>query len=492
MAIPDWNTKKAVIKTLLNFSNDDLVVEFTCKDKNMLEQMRGVSIESLKTHYKYEWKKRTYRLSEGSKYLAFFETLAKFLSCNEQKHGHALAFMDLTNFLSTLPVEDQKKLKEACDQNIFLSLTREIEDSINITLSNNHLSTSLNTKDSSPFFEISVYEPENSLVLLKDGLSKKSIDQSLYYQRPESSELWLSITSDPIYTGTNQCQAALSRLCISEEWRSYIRDQHFSGIVMLAGGGSHLKDCIILNSLIERKIDLEKTATPVIYSFLDVSYFMLIDSGRKLQRKIIEENLENHIILKSIVFDILKFSNKNEFKKFRLQEHGKIAWFLTGGTLGNFDEKQFFTSLKNVVNIGDRLIIGIELASKDINNQYKNELLKKYNNGSVKKLISVPLEAIKSGLKSEDTFDDVAESMEMSVRTEADDCLSQVPNSVSVVASIKTHSYGPINLFKSTRYSEQDLITFANQYHWTFIESHEGIDNSFKQLIFEYQPSSSH
>ena len=487
MAIIDWKLKKEIVRIAFGQIRQNDVPDLVMDANNFDESKYGFAWSSLLDMYGHRFDKERINVGPNSKYRQFFSELSEQLGCDEVVPGTMIIEGSAGEFVKILPNQTKEKLVSALNQGgvqfdfregleaILQEISEPISNEISsVKASELHL---VNGSDNSwyPIF----YTPSETLPTIQDGLACGHIDQSLYYQNTDAVNRWYSITNDEFYTGFDQCKTGLLKLNRNQTWNEFIRSKDFDGIVMLCGGGAHSKDSVLIKALLDVSTQSEKEENKKLkYTLIDRSSAMLELSRTKLEELLDKRKGGEFVEVNALRRDVMGMDGSEP-----VRETGNLAWFITGGTLGNLDEETFFSSVKNVSKKGDLLVVGVGCFDKEYEIDLES-LAKEYERDVVKDLVAVPLSAVWSSLS-------IAESIEealASIQVEAiSDRHSDVPGAVTVVAKMNSKSLGEIILFKSSRYDEAHLIKFASQIGWSHITSIEGLDNSFKQIVFRME-----
>ena len=94
------------------------------------------------------------------------------------------------------------------------------------------------------------------------------------------------------------------------------------------------------------------------------------------------------IEVRSIVADMMALERHGSM----LRGDGKVAWFITGGTLGNVDEPLFFESVASQAKDGDWLVVGAHMV--DDREGFLEDLEEEYRQEEVQKLVKMPLKGV--------------------------------------------------------------------------------------------------
>jgi hypothetical protein len=485
VAIKDWKVKKEIVRIAFGQLRQNDVPDMILDANTFDEEKYGFAWESLLEMYGHRFDKQRINVGPNSKYRVFFSELSEQLGCDEVIPGTSIIEKSASDFVKTLPKTTTENLISALHQGgVQLEFRSAIEALFNVELpivTNDNFvgyeqDLNLIPENIKSWYPI-YYTPNETLPTIQEGIAKGHIDQSLYYQNTDAVTRWFSITNDEFYTGFDQCKTGLLKLSRQQQWIDFTRDADCDGIVMLCGGGAHSKDAVLIKSLLDGFKNREKPASQdkkIRYTLVDRSSAMLEVSRSKIAELLDKRDGHDFIEISALRRDVMSMNGSEP-----VRGNGKLAWFNTGGTLGNLDEAQFFKSLNQAALKDDLLILGVSCV--DDGELDFSALAKEYERDVVKNLVAVPLSVVWSTLN----VDERTETTISSIVVEAiPNELSAVKNSITVVAKLPSETMGEIILFKSSRYNEHSLTDFAKEYGWEHIVSIDGLDGSFKQLMF--------
>jgi hypothetical protein len=484
MAITDWKFKKEIVRIAFGQMRQNDVPDQVMDANNFDECKYGFSWESLLDMYGHRFDKERINVGPKSKYRVFFNELSTQLGCDEVVPGTTIIEGNALDFVKILPSQTRDKLVSAIKQGGVQLEFRDEMSGLLVKLNkptNNELYSNVNQevklystgkKTWYPIF----YTPSDKLPTIKDGLACGHIDQSLYYQNTDAVNRWYSITNDDFYTGFDQCKTGLLKLIRLKEWNDFVNHESCDGIVMLCGGGAHSKDAVLIKSLLDATNQSATNSKRKKYSLVDRSSAMLELSRTKIEELLDKKGGHDSIEVKALRRDVMAMNGSEP-----IRSQGNIAWFNTGGTLGNLDENQFFESLNKVSQQDDLLIVGVNCIdeSGDVD---LVALAKEYESDVVKDLVAVPLSAVWSSLSVDENHEEALASINVEAVANT---YSAVSNAITVVAKLPSKTMGDIILFKSSRYCEPSLIDFALSYQWQHVASIDGLDSTFKQIVFK-------
>jgi len=487
MPIPEWKLKKEIIRIAFGQMRQNDVPDQILDSNNFNEDDYGFAWDNLLEMYGHRFDKQHINVGSNSKYRVFFRELSEQLACNEVVPGTIIIEGDALDFINILPKTTQVKLALALNQGgVQIEFRKSMEGLLRKINEYQEESILDDKQQKLKLFDMThkswypiYYTPSEKLPNIAEGIRRGHIDQSLYYQNTDSVNRWFSITNDEFYTGFDQCKTGLLKLSRLKEWLDFISEANCDGIVMLCGGGAHSKDAVLIKCLLDvikgRKGE-PNNLTKLKYTLIDRSSAMLELSRSKIEELLDKREGHDFIEIKALRRDVMSMNGSEP-----LRGEGSIAWFNTGGTLGNLDEKGFFQSLESVSKVGDLLVLGVGCIDYDLTIDL-SALAKEYERDVVRDLVAVPLSAVWSSLGTEETPEEALSS----IKVEAiPDKHSSIPNAITVVARLPSKTLGDILLFKSSRYCENSLIEFVGSFNWELVVSVDGLDSSFKQMVFK-------
>lgn len=486
MAILDWKLKKEIVRIAFGQMRQNDVPDQVMDAVNFDEEKYGFAWGNLLEMYGHRFDKERINVGPNSKYRIFFNELSEQLGCDEVVPGTTIIEGSAVDFVKTLPLSTRDKLVAAVKhggvqiefRKKLEQLLNHTEQSMNLELVETHdTNVNLYTTIKKTWYPI-FYTPDETLPTIKEGLENGHIDQSLYYQNTDAVNRWFSITNDEFYTGFDQCKTGLLKLNRLKEWLDFISSPDCDGIAMLCGGGAHSKDAVLIKCLLDvsnNKVGNRRQKFK--YTLVDRSSAMLELSRTKIEELLDKKDGHGFIEVKALRRDVMEMNGSEP-----VRNQGKLAWFNTGGTLGNLEEDRFFSSLNQVAKTGDYLVLGVG-CFEDESDLDLVALANEYERDVVKDLVAVPLSAVWGSL----SVDETPEEALSSIKVEAiRDDHSAVPGAITIVAKLPSKSMGEIILFKSSRYNESALIEFAQKYQWEHVASIDGLDATFKQIVFKH------
>jgi len=309
------------------------------------------------------------------------------------------------------------------------------------------------------------------------------IDQKFHYLSLDSAAIWEGIIESRIYQQYEECSAALALLCKDQLWRGFFGDQQVDGAVML-GCGAPSKDIVILESM----ADLAAPNTQLHYAMVDFSNFMLKSSFYKVDKMLRNRGLHGRVALRPIECDFLYLSGTDKFLR---RPDRRVAWIISGGTIGNLNERHFFDSVAAAAAPGDLLVIGAETIVQNSADDTNDELARKYDTPEIRALVEAPMYSVWRELHKDDHD-------QKKLRAALGDIVVKVVdgerNGHSVVKGSRTVEVSmadgrqKIVLATSTRYDEKEFLAFAAGKHFKHGTTVPSPTNpNYKQFVFRFE-----
>jgi hypothetical protein len=328
--------------------------------------------------------------------------------------------------------------------------------------------------------------PSNSPVDIEEMFENRNIDQLIIYESEKAALSWSMVLNNRAYKQYEECEQALKKLLQSTQWTDFINHSLPDGFVKF-GAGSTSKDKII----VEHYHPLMEKGHKINFCLVDYSAAMLAISNEEFSSAISNGELRhsdkiNFYNIKTNFLTLTNFRHRNKRHNHIRRKKVPIAFFITGGTIGNLNEAEFLQSVKKVAEPGDMLIICCEMVPETINDKYREKLLKKYNHVDAKNMLSPVLKLIWY-LLDKGTYDDDAiyKLIQPKIMEGRIPCVTCVSGSVSVVFEVVCEE-GDVRLITSTRYNQEKFIAFAEEHGFKLRHSESSNTNElFKSFMFE-------
>ncbi|MBB1299961.1 L-histidine N(alpha)-methyltransferase [Pseudoalteromonas sp. SR44-8] len=484
MSVKDWKSKKEIVRLLYNEMSDEQVIVRIYYDQGNF----NFTLEGLIDFYKYRWgKPGRPLLKRNNKYIHFFKVLSIELGLDEEVFGNQIVYGDLIDFMRALPVEGLERVRSAINNHEIEDKLIEkcIESELNLITKqfdepSQNLNLNIEVPKSASWFAI-YHKSGEKKKTIEQAFFNNSLDQSAFYQTPESVLRWQQIIEHPLYEGFDACKGTLKKFVKTSHWKSLINSKDFDGCIVLTGGGAPEKDLIITSSIIN-EITPKK---PILHALIDTSSYMLSYSINFIEERI-NTNLNvlsSYIDFKFLECDIFQLSD------LWLKKKGKnYCWFIPGGTLGNLSEKAVFELLASQCNEGDMLVLGIGIVptsgrAEDIG-RLKDQLIEEYKSDEVMDLLKIPIQSLCGVFNQKNNLvENVMKTWKLDVLEDNES--SDVKGSLTPVASVELESKERVELFKSTRYDLDELILFAKKYRFEYINNISHGDESYCQVVFK-------
>jgi len=496
MAIPDWNMKRELARIAFGFPRvNDVVHEYF--DVIGPPELDDADPRGKLLDLWGRWGK--IRTVPSRRYASFFEWISKKLQVQETIFGQSIIRDGIADFFDrlggaarTLQFEALNR-KDILDDEYRTFLASRAPavppaaplrpPAVNTIEGRNQQPPQARAAYAVGFPLWHLYN--DKLRTIMQGFDAKHIDQSFYYQTPESTSLWFAITNSPEYSLFDSCSVGLSRLVTSTEWAAFVGSPEFHGVVMLGGGGAPIKDLVILRSML-RHDRFRGVGEVVRHALIDTSSFMLETSRRDLEEKLKPPLVQDRekIEIECIKCDIM---NLETVRSFLPRPTGKkVAWFLTGGTIGNLNEAKFFESVANVAEPGDWLVVAAGCFDQTPNREALKALENEYMQTELRDFIRSPLRALWTELKLPGTAEDAVDRIHIKA-IHGQESLSSVLDATTVTGKVTLPDHGEILLFKSSRYREESLIRLANDKQWHHVTTFLGLDKNFKHIVLKFR-----
>lgn len=196
---------------------------------------------------------------------------------------------------------------------------------------------------------------QERILSVRESMKSRRLDQRLYYMNIDSAQAWQELINSGDYQLYNWCSESLGVMMHSNTWKAALASGDIESVVMLGGGGAATKDIKILSALVDaeyRKGQAEKTR----YVILDISPHMISSSILKIKKYFQREPAASKLFhVESFVADMLGVAG---FKRHLRRRQSKNLWFITGGTIGNFNEGRLVEVLNQMALPEDLLAIG--------------------------------------------------------------------------------------------------------------------------------------
>lgn len=303
--------------------------------------------------------------------------------------------------------------------------------------------------------------PSKQPIDIEQMFERQHIDQLIIYESEKAARAWNAVLQNRNYKQYGHCEEALSKLLASDEWKNFVKTSQPDGFVKL-GAGSPSKDLMIIESMASiLKADQAITASIIDYSqpMIDLSNAELCSM---LDKSVL--SLYDKVILKPVKTNFLDLKPIDCIRRPGVP----IAFFITGGTIGNLNEAEFLSSIKRVAEPGDKLIVCAETIPEDIQSneefdKYENYLLEKYQHTDAQDMLAPALEKIWFLLEHSERYEEAKRtSIVPKIVRGRRDGITSIAKSISVVFEV-VGGLKPIRLIASTRYNLSRLIEFVEE-----------------------------
>ena len=229
---------------------------------------------------------------------------------------------------------------------------------------------------------------QERILSVRESMKSRRLDQRLYYMNIDSAQAWQELINSGDYQLYNWCSESLGVMMHSNTWKAAMAPGDIETVVMLGGGGAATKDIKILSALVNaeyRKGEPEKTR----YVILDISPHMISSSILKIKKYFQREPTAGRLFnVESFVADMLGVAG---FKRHLRRRQSRNLWFITGGTIGNFNEGRLVEVLNQMALPEDLLAVGIDTYDPQNLATQKDLILKKYKPTAILEFLATPL-----------------------------------------------------------------------------------------------------
>lgn len=471
--IPSWDQKLLVLRRLLGaYSLGDVADLVLPRDLDVADQA--------KKNFR-KWKSFRPRRNDGPK--LFFDKLPTTLGCAGHVTGVMLIESSIDEFIELLPEESKKVARRVLQEGetndlparadeiatkISNASTAEAEKLISKTFSSG-LTKNFRTMN---FHSRAKIEP------IESGIRAGHVNQRHYYLTPDAATTWSNVVRAEAYPTYDQCKAGLRALVDHDVWRTTISRQKHSTVVMLAGGGAPTKDIVLINSLLRSDALVDRA---IDYILIDYSYYMLVTSHLWLEDSLSHLSDATRVTIHTIQHDILDL--KECESGLRLSDN--VIFGMTGGTIGNLNEAEFFNSLSGVARAGDLLILSADTLEDIPLSEAGPALIKKYNHGEVRRFILPAVRAAVAEYDLPESVSSVFSRIKVSLEDAKSIGLSSVDRTASVTLRLEVEKKDVV-LLSSTRYNAVELEAFARSFGWTLLVSTASpLNANFMQFLFQ-------
>lgn len=314
---------------------------------------------------------------------------------------------------------------------------------------------------------------------LSTAFARRRIDQKFHYMTPDAAANWKGIVDSGVYKQYGDCHSALREVCESDLWRSFFTSDGGVGCVML-GCGAPSKDVLLINAM----LGVASPDVSVQYTMVDFSSFMLKSSIHAVEAILRNQGNRSRVKLHQLESDFLDLTRRETVL---LQGAGRPAvWLITGGTIGNLDEREFLTSMRRIVRPGDLFIMGAETISIEDQQVPVDQLRKKYDTPEVRRFVEAPLHSLwRETGRDMDELKSALRRIKIDVVDGLQQGHSAVPGAWSVEVSLDIDGVKLV-LATSTRYDEAEFVAFAGKYRLELEWSVPSPLNArYKQMVFK-------
>lgn len=448
--IVDWDLKKDALKRLLAaFTDGELVKAVAGND------VKGDAI--VQNGLVGKWANH-----QPTQYRWFFEQLLRKLrsdvGCSDQMTLAVILNASYGEFLDKIPYEKRGGLPKQ-------------------PINGNKASSEVSGLPGSLAYHPIYLAVGSDVETIEDGVRRGRVDQRHYYLSPESARRWMAVISSRAYPTYEECFVGLKTFVKGDAFQRFLASAEWEGVVMLGGGGAPSKDSLIITRL----LSYAPSAEPIRYSLVDISFYMLEQSLNWLDANLRTLGKREKVEFQAIRCDFMDLRGVRSLLR---REGKRIAWFLTGQTLGNIDEKKFFASVREETKSGDLLTVGTEFVDDIDDKEELKRLEKKLDNDEVRDFLRLPVQLVCSVLDDGTRLDEALRRIKVRIVDGFARGHSTVPGTQTVEVYV-TLPGREITLVTSTRYDEAKLIEFAGGFGFRHAETTASPDNqNYRHISF--------
>jgi hypothetical protein len=484
--IPYWKEKLQILRNVLGAYTDADIVDIVYSDESQLAWQVKDNLR--------KWHKHRPRRRDGPR--IFFDALAETLGCDPEISGVMLIEATLEQFISYLPQNAREainkksqgetvELQALFDAAVAKTIAPDLTRPPGIT---NAISSDLDFLSNAkvPRAAASALQTFGSMMVRKRGyiesidadIRKGQINQQHYYLTPDAAATWSNLVRAEAYPTYDQCKSGLRTMVETQVWREAIVEAKPSSIVMLAGGGAPTKDLVILHSVLNL-ISAERDVLN--YFIVDNSPYMLLTSIWWLEESLPTVIGGERVKLKPVWHDVLDLYNYRS----TFRNGGGAVFGITGGTIGNLGEQDFFDSLDAVSEPGDLLFVSADTLDNMPIDSLESDLITKYNNSAMRRFVSPGVRSVIGNLDLSESLSSAFSRIKTELRAGKEQHLSDVENTRSITLTLDVDNRELI-LLSSTRYQSDKLVSFASEFGgWEPISSIPSpLNPHFVQFLF--------
>ncbi|MFZ1990656.1 MAG: L-histidine N(alpha)-methyltransferase, partial [Alphaproteobacteria bacterium] len=346
--VRDWDQKLLILRPILGaFNKLDICDKVYPNDSAFAMTVYGNL---------GKWRRSRPTRKGGPK--VFFDDLARTLGCEPHVTGVMLIDAPIDEFISYLPEAKRPLARMALKLGPEVDLPQLTEAAMTFAQLED-----LESGDASPAaatkphkltvdrFKSMLVHNRGYIESITEGIHQGHINQRHYYLTPEATLGWNSLVRAEAYPTYDQCKAGLRALVDGAEWKTAIASRTPHVAIMLAGGGAPSKDMVFIRSL------LELTGTAKLrYFIVDISTYMLFTSMWWIHDAIAGTPGGDRVDIQPVLSDVLELQEA----KGLFRSGGSAVFAITGGTIGNLSEIEFFRSLNAVSEPGDLLVLSAD------------------------------------------------------------------------------------------------------------------------------------
>lgn len=194
------------------------------------------------------------------------------------------------------------------------------------------------------------------------GLQQRRVDEKFSYIGERQADSWFNLCKSPDYTYYRNSMSLL-KSCIED----FVSDCKSDVNVIALGPGDALKEKIVVNALVGKH---------------RVSLFF-VDISREVLDVAIKNTEDSDVLKEVFIADLKKFTDIKALSRLIKKRYNPTNFFtLLGNTIGNYPQAMIFTTFRDAMEPGDKLLIDVNVktnGSVEKEAEQIDEILRGYN-----------------------------------------------------------------------------------------------------------------
>lgn len=319
---------------------------------------------------------------------------------------------------------------------------------------------------------------------VRASLRSRRLDQKLYYMNVDSADVWHELINIGAYRIYDWCRESLRTMVRSPAWNQALAIGDVETLVALGGGGSASKDFEVLSALVDMNYR-SNAPSKTRYVLVDISPHMLMSSMSRIKHYFRREPRANDLVkVEAFAADMLRLS---ELKPRLRKSNSRNAWFLTGGTIGNFNESELVGSLDKAALPGDLLVVGMDTYDPDGIDASRLRIKDKYRPELMQDFLATPMGILLHHLNSDMPVRKLRERIEVDVVDGSKLGYSVIDGALTAEVKLILGDDDAYTLLTSTRYDLDAFVAWFVARGWKWLGQTAPAEKSatFRQVLFE-------